>query len=532
VPRPVGRVLSSSQLKTLAEHGEERTATVGEELFRIGDETYPFIAILEGEAAVLDGNGQEIVRHGASGFLGEMNLLSGQTVFLTAVVTEPLRYIAVEREELRRLLREDAPLSDILLSAFVARRELLQQRQGIGIEILGPRQSEATRQLADFARRQRLPYTWTEPSESAEAARALAGLEDAGIPLVRLSGGSELRAPSDGELSRALGIGLELKPREEVDLLVIGGGPAGLGAAVYGASEGLDTLVIESTVLGGQAGSSRRIENYLGFPAGITGSELTSRAVTQARKFNARTATPYRAKALEPGDGHHLVRLEEGNEIAARAVVLATGAEYRKLPVADLERYEGFSVFYAAGPPEAQICGGQRVGVVGGGNSAGQAAVWLARGGALVTLLHRRADLGETMSKYLIDELDRYGVHIRDRSEITELHGDDGKLEAVTLSDGARLPYSFLFLFLGASPCTDWLGDAVARDEKGFVLTGSEVGAEGLLETTVPRVYAAGDVRSGSIKRCAIAVGEGAAVVRFVHEHLEPAQAPGKSAAR
>ena len=519
--RPTGRVLSSSQLKTLAQHGEERTAEVGEELFRIGDESYPFIAILEGEAAVLDGNGQEIVRHGASGFLGEMNLLSGQTVFLTAVVTEPMRYVAVEREELRKLLLEDAPLSDILLPAFVARRELLQQRQGIGVEIVGPRHSEGTRQLVDFVKRQRLPYTWTQPGEDDEAARALEGVAEEELPLVRLPGGVELRAPSDGELSRALGIGLELQPREEVDLLVIGGGPAGLGAAVYGASEGLDTLVIESTVLGGQAGSSRRIENYLGFPAGITGTELTSRAVTQARKFKARTATPYRAKALEPGDGRHVVRLEEGNEIAARAIVLATGAEYRKLPVADLERYEGFSVFYAAGPPEAQICGGQRVGVVGGGNSAGQAAVWLARGGALVTLLHRRGELSETMSSYLLDELDRYGVHVRDRSEITELHGSDGKLEAVTLTDGSRLPYSFLFLFLGASPCTDWLGDAVARDEKGFILTGPDVGAEGLLETTVPRVYAAGDVRSGSIKRCATAVGEGAAVVRFVHEHLD-----------
>jgi thioredoxin reductase (NADPH) len=522
VTRPVGRVLSNSQLSTLAEHGEERTAAVGEELFRIGDETYPFIAILEGEAAVLDGNGQEIVRHGASGFLGEMNLLSGQTVFLTAVVTEPMRYIAVEREQLRKLMLEDAPLSDILLSAFVQRRELLQQRQGIGIEIVGPRNSEATRQLVDFAKRQRLPYGWTDPSQSEEAARALKGVDPSEIPLVRLPGGVELRAPSDGELSRALGIGLELNRREEVDLLVIGGGPAGLGAAVYGASEGLETLVIESTVLGGQAGTSRRIENYLGFPAGITGSELTSRAVTQARKFRARTATPYRAQALEPGEERHLVRLEEGHEISARAVVLATGAEYRKLPVADLDRYEGFSVFYAAGPPEAQVCGGQRVAVVGGGNSAGQAAVWLARGGALVTLLHRRTDLAETMSNYLIEELVRYGVNVRDRSEITELHGSDGKLEAVTLTDGTRLPYSFLFLFLGASPCTDWLGDSVARDEEGFVLTGSEAGAEGLLETTVPRVYAAGDVRAGSIKRCATAVGEGAAVVRFVHEHLDP----------
>jgi thioredoxin reductase (NADPH) len=525
VASPVSRILSGSQLAMLAEHGEERTAAMGETLFRIGDETYPFIAILEGEAAVLDPAGNEIVRHGPSGFLGELNLLSGQTVFLTAVVTEPLRYVAVEREELRKLLLEDPPLSDILLSAFVQRRELLQQRHGVGIEVVGPRDSEPTRQLVDFAKRQRLPYTWLDPAQSEEAAQVLDGLRPDEIPVVRLPGGVSLSAPSSGELSRALGIGLELGPREEVDLLVIGGGPAGLGAAVYGASEGLDTLVIESTVLGGQAGASRRIENYLGFPAGISGTELTSRAVTQARKFRARTATPYRAQALEPGDDRHVVRLEEGNEIAARAVVLATGAEYRRLPVADLDRYEGFSVFYAAGPPEAQICGGQRVGVVGGGNSAGQAAVWLARGGALVTLLHRRRDLGETMSSYLVEELDRYGVSVRDRSEITELHGEDGRLEAVTLSDGTRLPYSFLFLFLGAVPCTDWLGDTVARDEKDFILTGPEIGAEGLLETSVPRVYAAGDVRSGSTKRCATAVGEGAAVVRFVHEHLTPAEA-------
>ncbi|MDQ3726191.1 MAG: FAD-dependent oxidoreductase, partial [Actinomycetota bacterium] len=322
-----------------------------------------------------------------------------------------------------------------------------------------------------------------------------------------------------------LGLGTRGKPPSQCDLVVVGGGPAGLAAAVYGASEGLDTLVIERAVLGGQAGMSRRIENYLGFPAGISGSELTSRAIAQARKFRARVATPYRAESLEPGKTRHVVRLEEGQEIVAGAVLLATGAEYRRLPVADLEQYEGLSVFYEAGPPEAQICGGQRVGVVGGGNSAGQAAVWLARGGALVTLLHRRADLTETMSNYLIGELDRYGVEVRGRSEITELHGEGGQLEAVTLADGTSLPYSFLFLFLGASPCTDWLGDAVARDDDGFVLTGPEAGADGLLETNLPRVYAAGDVRSGSIKRCATAVGEGAAVVRFVHEHVAPAEA-------
>jgi thioredoxin reductase (NADPH) len=450
-----------------------------------------------------------------------MNLLSGQTVFLTAVVTEPMRYIAVNREVLRRLLFEDGSLSDLLLTAFIQRRELLQQRQGVGIEILGPRDSEETRRLLEFVRRMRLPHSWVDPAEDKGAAGERIDPGDA--PLVRLPGGTELRRPSNGELSRALGIGLELAPREEVDLLVVGGGPAGLGAAVYGASEGLDTLVVESTVLGGQAGTSRRIENYLGFPAGISGTELTSRAVTQARKFGARTATPYRASALEPGGEHHVVKLEEGNEVAARAVLLATGAEYRRLPVANLDRYEGLSVFYAAGPPEGQLCGGQRVGVIGGGNSAAQAAVWLARGGALVTLLHRRASLSETMSHYLIAELDRYGVAVRDRSEVAELHGDDGRLDAVTLTDGTRLPLSFLFLFLGATPCTDWLGDSVTRDSDGFVLTGPDVGADGLLETSVPGVYAAGDVRAGSIKRCATAVGEGATIVRFVHEHLSSA---------
>jgi thioredoxin reductase (NADPH) len=507
----------------LAEHGETRTAAVGEKLFEIGDKSYPFIAIVAGEVAVLDGTGAEIVRHGAAGFLGEMNLLTGQTVFLTAVVTEPMRYLAVDRGVLRQLLFEDGALADLLLTAFVERRELLQQWEGIGIEIIGPRDSIETRRLRDFARRLRVPYSLLTPDASEDAAALVQRLDPSEIPLVRLPGGGELRAPTNGELSRALGIGLELKRREEVDLLVIGGGPAGLGAAVYGASEGLDTLVIESAVVGGQAGASRRIENYLGFPAGISGTELTSRAVTQARKFGARTATPYRARALEPGGERHLVKLEEGHEVAARAVLLATGADYRRLPVDDLDRYEGVSVFYAAGPPEGQLCGAQRVGVIGGGNSAAQAAVWLARGGALVTLLHRRGDLRETMSHYLLDELQRYGVAVRDRSEVASLHGQDGQLEAVTLTDGTRLALSFLFLFLGAVPCTDWLGDVVARDTNGFVLTGADAGANGLLETSVPGVYAAGDVRAGSTKRCATAVGEGAAVVGFVHEHLSPA---------
>ncbi len=519
---PASPVLSEAQFAMLASHGEERTAAVGEVLFRVGDQRYPFIAIIEGEAAIQDAAGNEIVRHGTSGFLGEMNLMSGQTVYLTAVVTQPMRYIAIDRDVLRPLLFDDGPLSDLLLSTFMARRELLQQRQGIGMEIIGPRSSDRTRRIVDFTRRNRLPYTWRDPehSDDPQAADLIDALEPGELPLVRLPGGMELRNPSSGDVSRALGIGLELAPREEVDLVVVGGGPAGLGAAVYGASEGLETLVVEGTALGGQAGASRRIENYLGFPAGISGSELTSRAVTQARKFNARTATPYRALEVVPGEDRHVVRLEDDHEVAARAVVLATGADYRRLPVDGLEDYEGVSVFYAAGPPEAQRCGATRVGVVGGGNSAAQAAVWLARGGALVTLLHRRADLRETMSDYLVLELERYGVVVRDRSEIAELHGDDGELEAVTLRDGERIPFAVLFLFRGASPCTDWLGEVGARDDNGVVQTGPDAGADSLLETSVPGIYAVGDVRSGSIKRCATAVGEGAMVVRFVHDRL------------
>jgi thioredoxin reductase (NADPH) len=510
VEAPASPTLSASQLETLRRLGEERTARVGDVLYGVGDQTYPFIAIEEGEVTIYDSAGAKIVSHGASGFLGELNLLSGQTVFVTARVTKPLRYIEVDRDVFRSLLFDDGPLSDLVLSTFISRREALQTVEGIGVEVVGPRSSEATMRMLDFLRANRLPFTWSDesPPNGAEP------------PVLRLPGGAELQHPSSGDVYRALGIGRALGRREEVDLLVVGAGPGGLAAAVYGASEGLDTLVVESTALGGQAGSSRRIENYLGFPAGISGNELTSRAVSQARKFGARPATPFRATSLEPGNGRHVVRLDEGQEIAARAVVLATGAEYRRLPVDDQREYEGISVFYAAGPPEAQLCGASRVAVVGGGNSAGQAAVWLAHGGALVTLLHRRADLRETMSDYLIHEVERAGVAIRDRSEIAELHGTDGRLEAVTLTDGTRLPFSYLFLFIGASPCTHWLGDTVARHADGFILTGEAAGAEHLLQTSVPGIFAAGDVRSGSTKRCAAAVGEGSMAVQFVHEHL------------
>src|SRR5689334_14762304 len=525
VPAPSSPTLTAAQLSTLRELGEERSAEVGDVLFRVGDETYPFIVIFEGEVAIVDAVGNEITRHGAGRFLGELNLLSGQTVFLTAVVTAPTRYLAVDRDALRSLLFEDGPLSDMLLATFISRREALQQVRGIGIEIFGPHSSERTRKMIDYVRANRLPFTWhdTDHCEDPAATALDEGLLDTdSLPLVRLPGGIELYAPTTGQVHRALGIGRELVPREEVDLPVVGAGPAGLGAAVYGASEGLVTRIVDSGSIGRPVGSSRGVANSLVVLAVIAGNELTSRALTQPLNFSARLATPYRALSLEPGNGRHVVRLEDDREIAARAVLLATGAQYRRLPVDGLAEYEGITVFYAAGPVEGQLCGASRVAVVGGGNSAGQAAVWLARGGALVTLLHRRADLSETMSDYLIRELDRYGVAVRDRTEIAALHGEDGRLEAVTLSTGEQLPFSFLFLFLGAVPCTDWLDDVVARDPDGFVLTGPRVDAEWLLETSVPGIFAAGDVRSGSTKRCATAVGEGAMAVQLIHHRVAP----------
>lgn len=517
-------ILSPAQIDCFRKKaGEDLEAAVGDVLYDIGDRGYPFIVILEGEAVVEDGAGNEIVRHGANGFLGEVSLLSGQTVYLRARATEPMRYLAIDRDKLRWVLGEDEPLSDLILTTFNRRREALQKTEGIGFEVIGPRTSPDTRRIIDFATRNRLPHQWLDPERnSPELAPLVQHKDPEDFPFVRLPGGTNLCKPTNGQLSRALGIGLELDPVETVDLVVIGGGPAGLGAAVYGASEGLNTLVVERSALGGQAGTSRRIENYLGFPAGISGNELTSRAITQARKFGARTATPYRSLSLEPSDGGgpHIVHLEDDRRVEARCVVIATGADYRRLPVDNLREYEGISIFYAAGPPEARNCGGDRVGIVGGGNSAAQAAIWLARGGAQVKLMHRRSDLSETMSHYLISDLERHAVKVCDNCEIAQLHGSDGDLEEVTLKSGERFPLGFLFLFLGAEPCTHWLPDEILRDEKGFVLTGQEAGAEGLYETSVEGIFAAGDVRAGSTKRCATAVGEGAAVVRYVHERF------------
>jgi thioredoxin reductase (NADPH) len=524
VVQPDSPMLSVSQLATLAELGEERTADVGEVLYGVGAQSYPFIAILEGEVAILDPAGHEIVRHGPSRFLGELNFLSGQTVFVSAVVATPLRYIAVERDVMRKQLFEDGPLSDLVLSTFIARREALQTVDGLGVEIAGPRSSAPTMRMLDFVRRNRLPFSWRdEPVDGA-------------APVVRLPGGTELRAPSVGDVSRALGIGRVLERREEVDLVVVGAGPAGLGAAVYGASEGLDTLVVEAVALGGQASTSSRIENYLGFPAGISGSELAARAAIQAEKFGARVVVPGEAVALEREHGHHVVHLAGGGRAAGRTLIVATGAHYRRLDVPDLERYEGLGVYYAATQVEARLCENDPVLIVGGGNSAGQAAIFLAEHAADCKVMIRGADLGKSMSRYLVDQIERdERLEVVTNACIVALQGDGG-LESVTVEDvrtGQRheQPCRAVFVFIGAEPHTDWLRGKVAMDTKGFVFTGRDVDGDDLaeyngerpffLETSRPGVFAVGDAHAGSIKRVASAVGEGSMAVRLVHQRLE-----------
>ena len=426
-----------------------------------------------------------------------------------------MRYIAVDREALRALLFEDAPLSDLMLATFMARREALQQVDGRRLG--GRRAALGGGHAADARVRAAQPaalHVWGLDTGGGALDGPPARCRWCGFPA-----GSSCTARRRRGLAGP-GHRARVEPREEVDLVVVGAGPAGLGAAVYGASEGLETLVVESTALGGQAGTSRRIENYLGFPAGISGSELTSRAVTQARKFGARTATPYRAISLEPGNERHVVRLEEGHEIAARAVVLATGA---RVPAAAGRRPRRLRGHRASSTRPARPRRNSAAPHASAWSAAAtrpaQAAVWLARGGALVTLLHRRADLRETMSDYLILELERYGVAVRDRSEIAELHGEDGgsRRSRSATASGCRSRFS-------SSSSARFPAPNGSRTPSPATSTASSspatARAPNLLETSVQGVFAAGDVRSGSTKRCATAVGEGAMAVQFVHAHL------------
>jgi thioredoxin reductase (NADPH) len=531
--------LSEAQIGALAARGHRRRTQPGEVLFREGDASCDFFVILAGKVAIVTGYGgdeQVISVHGPGRFLGELSLLTGQTVFVTAVVREPGEVLVVPAERLRDLVTRDPLLGDLILRAYLLRRSLLIDL-GTGFQIVGSRFLPDTRRLRELAARNRLPHRFIdlEQDREAEALLRRLGVRPEETPVV-IWRDHILRNPTNAELAQLLGLRRPAPGAAAHDFVIVGAGPAGLAAAVYGASEGLATVVVEAVATGGQAETSPRIENYLGFPAGIPGAELAERAVIQARKFGAEIIVPGRATALEQGDGRYAIHLDDGTSMAGLTVLIATGARYRKLALPRLEEFEGISVFYAATPVEARACTGGPMVIVGGGNSAGQAALYLARHAAQVHLLIRGGDLGQDMSRYLADQLQRDpGVEILPHTEVRELVAD-GELRGILVEDnltGERrtLPTRALFVFVGAEPQAGWLGDQLAVDDDGFILTGA-IPAAGessrlppgrnpfLLETSWPGVFAAGDVRSGSVKRVTAAAGEGSMVVRFAHEYL------------
>jgi thioredoxin reductase (NADPH) len=532
--------LADSELAVLAALGTRRPVAVGEYLYREGDPTYDFYVILSGVVEVAvhsDGEERIINRQGPGRFLGELNLLTGERVYLSAHIVEPGEVLVVPRAALQHVIATNPGLGDTILTAFLARRRGLLNRASASLRVVGSRFSPELLRIREFLARNRIPHEWLDPERDSTVERLLRefAVTPGELPVV-IASGSVLRHLTPGVLAQYLGLTIDSLPERCFDLLVVGAGPAGLAAAVYGASEGLRTLVVEMVAVGGQAAGSSRIENYLGFPTGISGGDLTQRAVVQAEKFGAHLTSPCAAASLREAAGHLVVRLSDGTEVAGRAVIVASGASYRRLDAARLADFEGNGVYYAATEMEARLCAGSPVVVAGGGNSAGQAALFLAASGSPVTVVIRGHDLGASMSRYLVDRIEAEArIDVRTNTRITALDGDSTLTSVRVTTEGvdAVLPCAALFSFIGADPSTGWLSGCAVLDEHDFVLTDRSLGEEHLagrwealgrrplpFETSYPGLFAAGDVRAGSTKRVAAAVGEGSAAVRSVHEYL------------
>jgi thioredoxin reductase (NADPH) len=516
-----------------------RAVEPGDVLFAAGDDTSDFFVVESGAVAIVQGHGREnriVALHGAGRFLGELSMLTGQRLYLSGIVRDAGTVIQVPQKNLRGLVADDKGLSDLILRAFIARRAILIDA-GAGIRLIGSRFSHDTRRLREFLFRNRFPHQWIDLESDSEAAALLEalGLRPDETPVVIMGDGGLLRSPSNAELGRALGLASKGPPPPLCDVIVVGSGPAGLSASLYAASEGLDIQAVEAVAPGGQASTSARIENYLGFPMGVSGSELAQRAGLQAMKFGARLTSPAEAVGLVSEGGRHEIHLSTGDVATGRTVVIATGAQYRRLDVPRLDEFEGGGVYYAATQAEAQLCMNDSVIVVGGGNSAGQAAMFLSQRAASCRLLIRGGDLGKSMSRYLVDQIERNPrVKVCTHCEVVELEGER-ELRGVTVEDnrtGDRTTHDAkaLFVFVGAAPHTGWLDGQLACDGSGFLLTGRDVQGDDLrefdgerplfLETSRPGIFAVGDVHSGSIKRVASAVGEGAMAVRLIHLRL------------
>lgn len=532
--------LNDAELSALTPLGVRRAVSAGEYLYREGDAGYDFYVVLAGVVEIVvntDGTERVIARHTPGRFLGELNLLTGQRVFVSARVAEPGEVLAVPRDAFRRVIATDAGLSDKILAAFVARRAILLTGASSAIRVVGSRFSPDSGRVREFLVRNRIPHEWLDPDADSDVERLLRefAIAPRDLPVVIVSG-TVLRHPTPGVLADYLGLTVGTTPEGGFDLIVVGAGPAGLAAAVYGASEGLRTLVVEMVAVGGQAGSSSRIENYLGFPTGISGGDLTQRATVQAQKFGASLSSPCTVASLQDDGGHFVLRLSNGTEVPGRAVIAATGARYRRLDAVGLERFESRGVYYAATELEARACAGLSAVVAGGGNSAGQAALFLANAASPVTIVIRGSDLAASMSRYLLDRIEAdKRIVVRRSTKIVALEGDQS-LSGVHISGPGgeeTLATTALFSFIGADPASQWLSGCAALDDQGFVLTDRSLGREQLkgpwealaraplpFETSHPGLFAVGDVRSGSTKRVATAVGEGSAAVRSVHDYL------------
>jgi thioredoxin reductase (NADPH) len=530
--------LSAPELSEIAQFGTERQVAAGELLFQAGEATYDLFVVLEGEVEILRSDDRDeipILVFGPGGFVGELTLLTGQRRFLNCRVTKAGRVLVIPQPEFRRLMSQRPSLADTIFSALVARREILRSGPGAQvIRIIGSRYSAEAMSLRAFAEHSRIPHAWIdiEDAEDIDALLRSMDLRTQDTPVV-ITPTEILRRPSTAIFAEHLGLTFSPTPGFIFDLVVVGSGPAGLAAAVYGASEGLSTVSLDAVAVGGQAGASSRIENYAGFPNGISGEDLTARAAVQAMRLGARLNAPCEVVGLRAEAGFHVVILRDGSEIPTRAVIVASGARYQRLPVENLSRFEGAGVYYAATDLEARVCSGASVVIVGGGNSAGQAAIYLGQHNCIVTIAIRRDDLRQSMSQYLIERIEADSkIDLLTGVEVHGLAGE-GHLEQVTFnsmttSRQQTIPCLGLFCFIGARPATAWLGDAVLLDQDGFVLTDRQLpeppiaGTSGPLpfETSVPGVFAAGDVRHGSMKRVAAAVGEGSSAVRSVHERL------------
>ncbi|MYM89570.1 FAD-dependent oxidoreductase [Rugamonas sp. FT82W] len=530
--------LNEAQFELLGRYGERRHFKAGDILFRQGDRHISMYVIISGAIEIerVSALGGAVVHgtHGAGMFTGEIGTLAGRAAVATGRVVADGEFIVISEESLRTLVISEAALSETIMRAYILRRVAYMQDQAGGVVMFGARHSQATLVLRHFLTRNGQPTAYFDTELHTETAQMMErfGVTEADIPAIVTPSGEVLRQPTLRQVADSIGLSSDNIDGRTFDLVVVGAGPAGLAAAVYAASEGLSVAVLDSKAPGGQAGSSSKIENYFGFPTGVSGQALAGRGLSQARKFGAEVAVPVRVSSVDCEGPDFEIAIDSGERLRARSIVIATGARYRKPDLPGLERFEGCGVYYSASFMEATFCANEEVVIVGGGNSAGQAAVFLAGHAKHVHIVVRADGLAASMSRYLIQRIEAApNITLHTRKQIVELQGED-KLERISWQTAGgevkTAPARHLFLFLGAEPNTAWLGDCVALDDKHFVLTGPQVPTEEwplergphFLETSRPRIFAVGDVRSGSVKRVAAAVGEGSAAVQSLHQVL------------